>query len=70
MICSKGHKLSFCVGDKEYCKVCGEPSNEEPTTYIDLPFTRTAFLRHEPRFSGYSFKEIQGYRTYGMIQKY
>ena len=30
-----GSKLSFCVGNKEYCKICGEPSEEELLAYID-----------------------------------
>lgn len=68
MICSKGHRRSYCEWGVEICKVCGERV-EVKSECIDMPLFATRFIK-TPRMYGYSFREIQGYRTYGIMQKY
>ena len=68
MLCSCGSKRSYCEWGVEICEVCGE-KREVNSQLIGLPIFATRF-EATPRFYGYNFGEAQGYKGYGIIQKY
>lgn len=69
MICpSCGSKRSYCEWGVEKCRRCKTPVKAQ-SQLIDLPVFATRFEK-TPRFFGYNFGEAQGYKGYGIIQKY
>ena len=68
MLCSCGSKHSYCEYGVEICSVCGR-QDEARSQLLDLPY---GTKQYEPnaRLFGYDFKQAQGYKGYGIIQKY
>ena len=68
MICSScGSKRSYCVESREYCKVCHTESTEKPLTYVATPSNAHVI---EAGLYGWNWRAMQGYKGYGIIQKY
>lgn len=62
-------RRSFCYSDgKEVCVKCGAVTHAE--TFIDKQFGDKEAFKLPFRLCGYSFKEAQGYKTWGILQKY
>ncbi len=61
-------KRSYCEYGVEICRKCGAEQGAQ-SQLIGLPIFATRIIGN-PRFFGYNFSEAQGYKNYGIIQKY
>ncbi len=72
MLCSCGSKRSYCEYGVEICKGCGKRV-EAGSELLEVPWRvilNPSHIVRNPYFFGYSFQEAQGYKRYGIIQKY
>ena len=68
MLCNCGSKRSYCEYGVEICEVCGEKQAAK-SQLVDLPYGVNVFIPDIRPF-GYPTRQAQGYKGYGIIQKY